>query len=80
MRKRLKREGVDFMIIRSGKGTRGDDDLAKKEEGKRVEMLNREFFQNVQLTKEENDVLVWLCGWDEWTVGAMVGVFRKIRG
>lgn len=68
------------MIVRSDKGTRGEDDLAKKEEGKRVEMLNRELFQDVQLAKEENDVLIWMCGWDEWMVRAMVGVFRKIRG
>lgn len=47
-------------------------------EKNRIDMLNREFFQNVELTKKENDVLVWLCGWDEWTIEAVISVFRKI--
>lgn len=42
-------------------------------------MLNREFFQDVQLSKNENAVLVWLCGWDEWTINSIVSVFRKVR-
>lgn len=42
-------------------------------------MLNCEFFHDIQLTRKENDVLVWLCGWDEWTIEAVVDVFRKIR-
>lgn len=42
-------------------------------------MLNREFFYDVELTKKENDVLVWLCGWDNWTIEAVVDVFRKIK-
>lgn len=43
-------------------------------------MLNQEFFKNVELTKSENDVLVWLCGWDEWTICMIISAFRKIRG
>lgn len=42
-------------------------------------MLNREFFHDVELTKKENDVLVWLCGWDNWTIETIVDVFRKIK-
>ncbi len=42
-------------------------------------MLNREFFQDVELTEQENRVLVWMCGWDEWTVDAIVSAFRKVR-
>lgn len=42
-------------------------------------MLNREFFQNVELTKAENAVLVWLCSWDEWTINAVVSAFRKVE-
>ena len=43
-------------------------------------MLNREFFYDIELTKKENDVLVWLCGWDNWTNEAVVDVLRKVRG
>jgi hypothetical protein len=41
-------------------------------------MLNQEFFKDVELTKSENDVLVWLCGWDEWTISAVISVLRKV--
>lgn len=68
------------MIIQPEKGTRNVNDLFYEAEGKRIDMLNCEFFQNVQLTKKENDVLVWLCGWDEWTIEAVMDVFRKVRG
>lgn len=43
-------------------------------------MLNREFFQDIQLSEKENDVLVWLCGWDEWTIDAIVSAFKKVKG
>ncbi len=68
------------MIIQPEKGTRRVNDLFYEAEGRRIDMLNREFFQNVQLSKKENDVLVWLCGWDEWTINAIVSVFRKVKG
>lgn len=68
------------MIIQPDKGTRNVNDYFYETEGKRINMLNREFFQNVQLSKKENDVLVWLCGWDEWTIEAVMDVFRKVRG
>lgn len=68
------------MIKQPERGTRNVNDLFYEAEGKRIDMLNREFFQNVELTKKENDVLVWLCGWDEWTIEAVADVFRKVRG
>ncbi len=43
-------------------------------------MLNREFFQDVELTEQENRVLAWLCGWDEWTIDGIVSAFRKVKG
>lgn len=68
------------MIIQPKKGTRNVNDLFYESEGKRIDMLNREFFQNVELTQKENDVLVWLCGWDDWTMGAVLDVLMKVRG
>lgn len=67
------------MIIQPEKGMRNVNDLFYESERKRIDMLNYEFFQDVQLSKQENDVLVWLCGWDEWTIKAIISVFRKIR-
>lgn len=67
------------MIIQPDKGTRDVNALFYEAERNRIALLNRKFFQNVELTREENDVLVWLCGWDEWTINAVVSAFRKIR-
>ena len=67
------------MIIQPGKGKRNVNDLFYEAEKQRIDLFNREFFQNVELTKAENDVLVWLCVWDEWTVNAVVSAFRKVR-
>lgn len=67
------------MIIQPGRGTRNVNDLFYEEERNRIDMLNREFFQNVELTKSENDVLVWLCGWDEWTINTIVSILRKVK-
>ena len=64
------------MIIQPDKETRNVNDLFYESERKRIDMLNREFFHDVELTKRENDVLVWLCGWDNWMI---VDVFRKIK-
>ncbi len=68
------------MIIQPEKGTRNVNDLFYEAEENQIDLLNREFFHNVQLSKKENDVLVWLCGWDEWTIDAIVSVFRKVEG
>ena len=67
------------MIIQPEKETRNVNDLFYESEKKRIDMLNREFFHDIELTQKENDVLVWLCGWDEWTIEAVVDVFRKVR-
>lgn len=68
------------MIIQPDKGTRNVNDLFYEAERNRIDLLNRVFFQDVQLTEQENRVLVWLCGWDKWTVNGIVSAFRKVRG
>lgn len=67
------------MIIQPDKGTRNVNDLFYEAERTRIDLLNHEFFQDVELTKAENDVLVWLCGWDERTINAIVSAFRKVE-
>ncbi len=72
-------KGSAHMIIQPEKGTRNINDSFYEAEGKQIDMLNREFFQNVQLSKKKNDVLVWLCGWDQGMIDAIVSAFRKVR-
>lgn len=67
------------MIIQPEKGTRDVSDLFYEAERKRIEMLNNEFFHDVELTDAENKVLVWLCGFDEWTVNVLVKAFKKVK-
>ena len=67
------------MIIQPDKETRNVNDLFYESERKRIDMLNREFFHDRELTKRENDVLVWLCGRANWTIETIVDVFRKIK-
>ena len=67
------------MIIQPDKKTRNVNDLFYESKRKRIDMLNREFFHDVELIKKENDVLVWLCGWDNWTIESVVDVLRKVR-
>ncbi len=68
------------MIIQPEKGTRNVNDLFYESESRRIDLLNREFFQDVELTEQENRVLAWLCGWDEWTIDGIVSAFRKVKG
>lgn len=66
------------MIIQPEKETRNVNDLFYEGERKRIEMLNNEFFSDVELTDEENRLLVWLCGWDNCTIEAVMSVFKKV--
>lgn len=67
------------MIVQPEKGTRNVNDLFYEAQKQRIDLLNCEFFHNVELTNMENDILVWLCGWDEKTINAVVSVFRKVK-
>ena len=67
------------MIIQPEKGKRNVNDKFYSAEKKKIALLNREFFRNVGLTKAENDVLVWLCGLDEWMINGILSAFRKVK-
>ena len=68
------------MIKQPEKGTRDVTDLFYEEESKQIDKLNREFFRDVELTEEENRILIWLCDWDNCTINVLVKAFRKVRG
>lgn len=67
------------MIIQPEKGTRNVTDLFYEEESKQIDKLNREFFRDVELTEEENRILIWLCGWDNCTINVLVKAFKKVK-
>lgn len=66
------------MIQQPDRKNRNITDSFYDEERKRIDMLNREFFADISLSRQENDVLVWLCGWDEFTVNNLVSAFKKV--
>lgn len=67
------------MIKQPDKGTRNVNDLFYESERKRIEMLNNAFFRDVELTEEENRILIWLCGWDNCTIDVFVKAFKKVK-
>lgn len=67
------------MIEQPEKGTRDVTDLFYEAERKRIEMLNNAFFHDVELTEEENRILIWLCDWDNCTINVLVKAFRKVK-
>lgn len=71
-------ERGDIMIIQPIR-KKNVDDYSYKIEAERIALLNREFFQDIELTKSENDILIWLCGWDDWTIKAIVSAFKKVK-
>ena len=68
------------MIVQSERESRNINDKFYEYERRQIDLLNQEFFSDIELTAQENKVLVWLCGWDEWTLDAVVSVLKKVRG
>lgn len=67
------------MIVQVKKDNQNVNDLLYQSERQRVEILNKEFFYNIELTEQENTVLIWLCDWDDRTFDAVVSVLRKVK-
>ena len=67
------------MIIQPKKEMRDVNNEFYVAEKRRIAVLNQEFFHDVELTKKENDVLVWLCGWDESIIHNLVSAFNKVK-
>ena len=66
------------MIVQPEKVTRNVNESFYEDERKQIATLNNEFFQNVELTDQENKVLVWLCGLDGYTAEAVVSPSKKV--
>ena len=48
-------------------------------ETERIRVLNEKFFGGIELTAQENTVLVWLCGLDYMTFDTVVSVLEKVK-
>lgn len=64
------------MIIQPEWGTRNVNRLFYESEARRIAELN-EIFGEVELTRSEMSILVWLAGWDEYTVDNIISAIRK---
>ena len=66
------------MIKQPDRESRNVNDAFYKSEEQRINELNDRFFGNVDLTESENRVLVWLCGWDDFTINNVMSAFSKM--
>lgn len=64
-------------MIRQPKEDRGYNERFLESEKRRIELLNEKFFNNVELTPDEERYLVWVCGWDEDILKHIVSAFEK---
>lgn len=66
------------MLKQPSQESRGVNDLFMESEKKRIDRLN-EMLGDLELTKSEEEVLIWLCGWDSWTIENIISVMEKYR-
>lgn len=66
------------MLKQPPQESRGVNDLFMEAERKRIDRLN-EMLGDLELTRSEEEVLIWLCGWDSWTIENVISVMEKYR-
>ena len=64
------------MIIQPEWGTRNVNKYFYETEVQRIAALN-EIFGDVELTAAEMRTLIWLAGWDEYTIENVLSAIRK---
>ena len=64
------------MIIQPEWGTRNVNKYFYESEARRIVDLN-EIFGEVELTEDEQRILIWLAGWEESTVDHLLSVIEK---
>ena len=64
------------MIIQPEWGTRNVNKYFYESEARRIADLN-EIFGEVELTEDEQRILIWLAGWEESTVDHLLSVIEK---
>ncbi len=66
------------MIKQPEWGTRNVNKYFYESEARRIADLN-EIFGEVGLTADEERTLIWLAGWDEYTIENVLSAIRKAR-
>ena len=64
------------MIIQPEWGTRNVNKYFYESEARRIADLN-EIFGEIELTVDEERTLIWLAGWDEYTIENVLSAIRK---
>lgn len=64
------------MIIQPEWGTRNVNKYFYESEARRIAALN-EIFGEVEVTAAEMRTLIWLAGWDEYTIENILSAIRK---
>lgn len=64
------------MIRQPRHGTRNVNDCFYDFEAEQIDRLN-EIFGNIELSRSEEQTLVWLAGWEESTVKNVISAIRK---
>ena len=64
------------MIIQPEWGTRNVNKYFYESETRRIAALN-EIYGEVELTAAEMRTLIWLAGWDEYTIENVLSAIRK---
>lgn len=64
------------MIKQPAYGSRNVNDYFYESEGKRIEKMNK-VIGDIELTKGEEQTLIWLAGWEECTVDYILSVIEK---
>lgn len=64
------------MIKQPEWGTRNVNKYFYESEARRIVDLN-EIFREVGLTADEERILIWLAGWDEYTIENVLSAIRK---
>ena len=70
------RERCDSMIVQPEWGTRNVNKYFYETEAQRIAALN-EILGDVELTAAEMRTLIWLVGWDEYTIENVLSAIRK---
>lgn len=66
------------MLKQPPEGSRNVNKYFLETEKKRIDRLN-EMLGDLELTRSEEEVLIWLCGWDSWTIENIISVMEKYR-
>ena len=64
------------MLKQPDRESRNVNDLFYEMEGRQIQKMNK-VLADVELTKAEEKTLIWLAGWDEYTIENMLSAIRK---